>query len=477
MKSLVLAALVAGSAVLLPGPALAATYYVDQNHPNCDDGGPGTSENTPWCTLHRAVDGIPSRERGGIAGSFAPIQAGDTVYVKNGTYVDVQHAQLGAYLPANSGTANAPIAFRAYTPPSGIRHKPVVSRPTGQTHTTNVFSTSRRHYIIFDGFVLAPGTSVGVSGEGHIVENLDVNYGRTPCDGGNPAAIYLGGAQKSIVRFNRIRGATFDRSTGSHCYPPNAKGIYLISSHDNHVHNNEIFDAGQGIGIKRTSYNNIFELNFIRDVQHDGIALGSTGCSPETAPTCATHSNIVRNNIVVRADVGVGAIAVPGPTFFDNHIYNNTLFLVGSGIVIHAPGSTSLGLRHYNNIIHLDLAGPGKHGHIVYVAGTPVDLVSDYSVFYTSRGLSGHFYPAAEFGPAYTLTQWRRIPPGLDRNSQLVDPLVVGPLGATLLPAAFHLQPSSPARSAGRVHGLSSEAPINIGAYATGSEVIGLPAR
>ncbi len=475
MKSLLLAALVAGSAVLLRGPALAATYYVDQNHPNCDDRGPGTSEDTPWCTLHRAVDGIPSRERGGIAGSFAPVEAGDTVYVKNGTYEDVQQARRDAYRPANSGTANAPIAFRAYTPPSGIRHRPVISRDhNAPVDTFNAFGTFPRHYIILDGFVLAPGTSVGVGGEGHIVENLDVNYGRHPCDGGNPAAIYLGGAQKSIVRFNRIRGATFDKSAGSHCYPPNAKGIYLISSHDNHVHNNEIFDAGQGIGIKRTSYNNIFELNFIRDVQHEGIGLGSTGCSPETVPTCATHSNIVRNNIVVRADVGVGAIVAPGS--LDNHIYNNTLFLVSSGITIQAPGSTSLGLRHYNNIIHLDLAGPGKHGHIVYVNDTPVDLVSDYSIFYTSRGQSGHFYPAA-FGPAFTLSQWRRIPPGLDRNSQLVDPLFVGPLGGTPLPASFHLQPSSPARSAGRVRGLSSEAPINIGAYARGSEVIGLPAR
>src|SRR5687768_15724671 len=82
-------------------------YYVDRAHPNASDSNPGTSENAPWRTLHRATDGVPSREQGGGAGTFPPVRAGDTVFVKNGTYVDITTALDGdptpKFNPSNSG--------------------------------------------------------------------------------------------------------------------------------------------------------------------------------------------------------------------------------------------------------------------------------------------------------------------------------------------------------------------------------------
>lgn len=45
-------------------------YYVDKNNPNASDSNPGT-ENFPWLTIQKAAD---------------TMEAGDTVYIKEGIY-------------------------------------------------------------------------------------------------------------------------------------------------------------------------------------------------------------------------------------------------------------------------------------------------------------------------------------------------------------------------------------------------------
>jgi hypothetical protein len=71
----------------LPQPAV---YYVDRLHPQASDGNPGT-EALPWKTIQHAAN---------VA------QAGDTVYVKAGTYLERVH-------PAHSGSSGQRITFQA----------------------------------------------------------------------------------------------------------------------------------------------------------------------------------------------------------------------------------------------------------------------------------------------------------------------------------------------------------------------------
>lgn len=69
----------------------AAGYYVDANHPSANDSNPG-SASLPWKTITKANQ---------------TLVAGDTVYIKAGTYT--------TYIaPARSGTASGPITYRAY---------------------------------------------------------------------------------------------------------------------------------------------------------------------------------------------------------------------------------------------------------------------------------------------------------------------------------------------------------------------------
>ena len=76
----------------------AASYYVDQNHPKASDKNPGTQE-LPWKTILKS------------AGTMV---AGDTVYVKNGTYRE-------CIRPKNSGLPGKPITYAAFK-----GHAPVI---------------------------------------------------------------------------------------------------------------------------------------------------------------------------------------------------------------------------------------------------------------------------------------------------------------------------------------------------------------
>ncbi len=73
--------------------ASARDLYVDRSHPQASDSNPG-SEALPWLTFRSAA---------------AKAVAGDTVYIKKGTYNERQTISI-----ANSGTAAAPITFRNY---------------------------------------------------------------------------------------------------------------------------------------------------------------------------------------------------------------------------------------------------------------------------------------------------------------------------------------------------------------------------
>ena len=74
------------------------------------------------------------------------------------------------------------------------------------------------------------------------------------------------------------------------------------------------------------------------------------------------------------------------------------------------------------------------------------------------------------------MDSWRASGHGLDQASlggttSIFDPLFVGPLTVA---TGFKLQTASPAKDAGRVGGLSTGAAVSMGAYATGTECIGL---
>jgi F5/8 type C domain len=94
-KTLVSAIVVSVMWISSPG-VIAADYYVDGTNGN--DSGLGTI-NDPWETISQAN---------------STLQAGDTVYIRGGTYNNVQGDEANCIRPTNNGTEGNPITYMAY---------------------------------------------------------------------------------------------------------------------------------------------------------------------------------------------------------------------------------------------------------------------------------------------------------------------------------------------------------------------------
>lgn len=88
--------------LLSPWMVSAATYYVDKDHGSASDSNAGTSESLPWLTITKAN---------------TTLVAGDTVYIKTGTYTAGNGTTPGTanYVrPTNSGTVNSRLVYAAF---------------------------------------------------------------------------------------------------------------------------------------------------------------------------------------------------------------------------------------------------------------------------------------------------------------------------------------------------------------------------
>lgn len=123
-----------------PGSLPAATYYVDQGHPQASDHNAGT-EASPWGTINHAA---------------TVLRAGDTVLVKEGTYnVGASSGWAApAVAPAHRGTKENPITFKACP-----GHEVTITTSGGQAAIG-----SGRDYVVWDGFIVDMTLSLRLAG-------------------------------------------------------------------------------------------------------------------------------------------------------------------------------------------------------------------------------------------------------------------------------------------------------------------------
>jgi hypothetical protein len=416
------------------------TFYVDINHANANDANAGTSEDAPWRTLQRAMQ--------------SSVTAGDTVYVKNGTY----DAGSGTFNPANSGTPTAPIAYRAYP-----GHRPLVTKPGGDPAGGNrmvIGADGTGNYVIWDGFALGPWTNVLVQNvNGVILENLIIDKGPstpTVCGQNSYNGVFVQLANDITIRNTIIRNVTF-----AGCSAWNAAGIELYDSHNVHIHNNEIYNANLGVSDKENGVSNILELNYIHDIAGPGVMV--TGYVTSRCGSCPVQDLMIRNNIFLNVEMGT-YLNINDPSVQRNiDFYNNVVYDARVGFTVYGPIPD---LDVYNNIF--TISGSGAYSHIGLNA-VPSDWLSNYNTF---RVLAGSIRFSVS-GTYETLPEWQSR--GFDLHSLVSDPLFTGSFPPTSS-SAFQLQADSPARNAGRVGGVASGASVHMGAYATGNEIVGLGA-
>jgi hypothetical protein len=124
--------------------AAISAYYVDTNHPSASDSNPGT-EALPWKTIQKATN---------------TLVAGNTVYIKQGTYTGLVSAK-------NSGSPGAFITYSAYP---GHEHKAIIDGSGFQIKGKSYIKVSGlRIQEVLTGWqrgfdIVGPGSNLTISG-------------------------------------------------------------------------------------------------------------------------------------------------------------------------------------------------------------------------------------------------------------------------------------------------------------------------
>jgi hypothetical protein len=258
-------------------------YYVAANG---NDSNPGT-EAQPFRTMKRG------------ASSLKP---GDTLYVKNGTYVG--SSQLRG-IPSGS-TWSAPVTIAAYP-----GHRPTI---VAEPRDTALYFVGN-HYIIIDGFII---DAAGGGGDG-----IKITY-----ETGVPTAHHI-----------RIKNSEIKNADG--------QGIGVGSEFNEfinlNVHHNGLncFEAGKCHGIYIATNNNLVHGGTWHNNESYGVHLYSRPDSRSVGPS----NNIVRNALVYNnGSVGIGVVHGA-----DNHVYNNVVYRNKRGIWVLTTDGVINNNMVYNN--------------------------------------------------------------------------------------------------------------------------------
>lgn len=437
------------------GSALAAIYYIDRNHPSASDGNSGT-EASPW--LNPWV--IASK-------NFSP---GDTVYVKAGTYPMTAQAWTSYTCPTahfrQSGTSGNPITLKNYSADSVVFD---VKQGSGETPALGVCSSNSADWIVFDGIKIINigrrGMSVYNASE-IVIKNMEVTQLPNSCSScvcDNNPMLRIEGSTRVTVRNNYFHDHV------SSCNDGNTTAIQVYDSTFNLYENNNIRNVAAGITHKcvgSCNHDHIVRYNYFENNSVEGIRFsGGDGLT--------LHRNKIHNNICVNVNYcgefknsnSVGNYHV------DLEVYNNTVYGYTTQC-FQSPRDGSTGFKFYNNICYdpngsrtLDFGTKDTNSGSL---PSKITSISNYNLF-SSQPLR---LQCNDGGTIFvTLSAWQSDCHDYDSNSVAGAPVFVNTSGG---PSGFKLQAGSPGQNAGRVGGVASGSIVNIGAYALGTEVIGL---
>ncbi len=402
-----------GLAILAPG-AGAATYYVAENG---SDGAPGTLA-APWRTIQRAANAVA---------------AGDTVYVRTGTYAE-------RVVMVSSGAPGAEITFAAYPGEVPVIDGTGVAMPdalSGLLHVEGIGYVHVRglrvqnvgpyrenagilldtaHHVVLEHNSTYNTASSGIGVWNSDNVTVDGNDVALACNDGQQEAITIGNTSAYEVKNNAVHdggpgtwggegicvkdGSRSGRVFGNHVFRLNRLGIY-VDAEFRHTYDADVYG------------------NLVHDTT-DGIVLGTeAGALLENV---RVHDNVVYGTRYRGLLVYDAGLPVAHP-MKDLWLVNNTLRENGTsgwggGIAVDNPDATG--------VVVLD------------------NVASQNTSFQVLVGLT--MPPTAVTVDHNLIDGFRGDPEGETRGTNYVegDPLFAG-AGAH----DFHLLPGSPAIDAG----------------------------
>ena len=284
-----------GLSVLLASNVYGVEYYVDQSHASANDTNPG-SEVLPWKTISHAAQ---------------TVVAGDTVWVKAGTYTEIlsDSLPLDGLKVKNSGTAGNVITFAA------VNGEDVIIDQQGLGSGFQLFSKS---YIVIEGFEIKNAVGGGVfiydGGEYITIRNNHIHHIDGPT-GSNVGGITFSAVKNGLIQNNLIH----DVYVGGQHYQ-NAAGIHSYGMENTTIEYNTILNTYNGIYHKKSS--------------------GAKGL-------------LVRNNFFHQNEKGIwySIQGTGSPPHINQEVYNNIFYqnTMGISASVHETSTASTGLFVANN--------------------------------------------------------------------------------------------------------------------------------
>jgi parallel beta-helix repeat protein len=389
----------ASAAVPRDTGAVSGVYYVDQGHSGASDGNDG-SEEYPWLTVQKAAD---------------TATAGDTVYVKDGTYYEIVTVE-------HSGSAGNLITFEAYP-----GHTPVLDG-TGQGGWYGVFTIQGEDYIRLEGLEIrnnstgwgvlvehedgdagnaatnielvnlevhhTGGEAVQIRGNAHhvLVQDCVVHDGDTYSGidiyqwGGRPHHVTVSGC--TAYDYPGFAGIASERADNlvieNNVAYNNSLGIDIGSGDDNVISNNVVHDCVTGIALSSNEDSEVYG-NTIHKIHDEAIYRYYWIANGEDHARNKWYDNTIYNagfGIYEsnRKDSRYGT----GPTS-DHEYYNNLFYDIGTHGSYRTPfyfrGTTDL--EFYNNALYLN---PNYDAVELYHGSVNADIRDN--IISTSGGVS-----------------------------------------------------------------------------------------
>jgi hypothetical protein len=410
------------------------------------DNGAAGSIGAPWLTIQHAAD---------------TMVAGDTVYIRGGTYAQAgtcgtPTSSVCAIKPKNSGTSGNPITYTNY------QEEAVV---IDQETVYGGFYIFTKNYITIDGLEIKnafwTGIQVADGNTNLIVQNNHIHH----IDGDpgmNVAGVRPDGSDAALVKDNIIHDIAVDGDQDN----ANAAGVISFDMINSIVEGNTIYNAGQGFRDKRpvATGNNITRNNIIHDT-FVGITLGPNGAY-------TTADNKMYGNVIYDCTAGDGATGIQilaSGSSTGLEVYNNTISRCGWGINHRGHPDSKI----WNNLIsNPDVNGSSQDLTTAMRVEDMTDLVfSDYNLIYQT---------VSTYDPYFTISGgWHYdTVAGIQTDfTEEVGSVTSDPLFANLGAKDFRLQSGSPAIDAGRDNGLSGGNVVNIGALGVDEGVVGTEGR
>jgi hypothetical protein len=321
----------------ISAPLFAAIHYVDNGNPSCRDDPSYGSEANPWRTLGYAV---------------TRISAGDTLYIKSGTYTE--EFTINGIIGSPTQTTSI-AAFPGHS---------VTIRGNGVN--TGRVRISGCHYLRLDGF------EVTNLNQGIFIDSESTNITLKNCSvhGVGQEAVHIKENSSYVI----VEDCTiYDTRKWDY----NGEGVYIGTGssgpldNTNHVtvrkcviHN----VTDEAVDIKAGTHNVIVEGSIIYGTGSD---LPATAGAIEITETVfpgnywnADPNHVVKDNIIHGLVAGCAIMADTGCTIFNNVIYD----VPGYGIYVRNNDGDSYGRRIYHNTIDL------PSSRAVYLHGVSADV-------------------------------------------------------------------------------------------------------